>query len=355
MKNFFIGIDVSKKTFDVVAIKAEGLQELMERRHEKFQNNAEGLKALMAWLTPLSEGLEPERWIFCAESTGDYSQRLADFVYSQGMDIWMENPYTIKHSFGLQRGKSDKADANGIAEYAMRHCDKMKAYEPLSDSVRRLREVFLYRHKLVQHKQALDIRDGGKEELESSDKTYKFMKKETDRIIKEFDKAIDKCDKKMKEIIESDPETLQTFEIVTSMKGVAMQNAASLIVYTNNFRRFDFNARKIACYYGVAPFGKSSGTSINTKPKVSGFANKTIKAMLTQAAICAIRFCPEIRTYAQRLKSRAKHSSIVVNNVCNKMLAMLTAMVRDNQKYNPDKQQKSREMFQKHVDMLNAS
>ena len=48
MKNFFIGIDVSKKTFDAVAIKAEGLQELMERKHGKFQNNADGFKALMA-------------------------------------------------------------------------------------------------------------------------------------------------------------------------------------------------------------------------------------------------------------------------------------------------------------------
>lgn len=354
MKNFFIGIDVSKKTFDAVAIKAEGLQELMERKYGKFQNNADGFKALIAWLTPMSEGLEPDNWLFCAESTGDYSRRLADFVYSQGMDIWMENPYTIKHSFGLQRVKSDKADANAISEYAMRHCDKMKAYEPLSCGVRKLREVFLYRHKLVQHRQALNTRNRGKDEIETSDRIYRFMKKKTDRIIKEMDKAIEECDNKMKEIIESDPGLLNTFEVVTSMKGIGMQNAASLIVYTNNFKRFDFNARKIACYYGVAPFGKSSGTSINTKPRVSGFANRTIKAILTQAAQCAIRFCPEIRTYAQRLKRRGKHHAIVVNNVCNKMLAMLTAMVRDNQKYNPDQHEKSREMFKKHVDMLNA-
>ena len=354
MKNLFIGIDVSKKTFDAVAIKAEGLQELMERMHGKFQNNASGFKALMAWLKPISENLEPENWLFCAESMGDYSRKLADFVYSQGMDIWMENPYTIKHSFGLQRVKSDKADANGIAEYAMRHCDKMKAYEPLSGSVRRLREVFLYRHKLVQHKQAMNTRDGGKEEFGTSDKIYKFMKRETAKIIKKMEKAIEECDKKMKEIIESDPELANTFEIVTSMKGVAMQNAASLIVYTNNFKRFDFNARKIACYYGVAPFGKSSGTSIHTKPRVSGFANRTIKAMLTQAAQCAIRFSPDIRAYAERLRSKGKHWAVIVNNVCNKMLAMLTAMVRENQKYNPDQQQKSREMFKKHMGMLNA-
>ena len=64
MKKFFIGIDVSKKTFDAVAIKAEGLQELMERKHEKFQNNADGFKALLSWLTHISSDKQNEEILF---------------------------------------------------------------------------------------------------------------------------------------------------------------------------------------------------------------------------------------------------------------------------------------------------
>jgi transposase len=353
MKKMFIGIDISKKTFDAVAIKAEGIVELMARRHEKFQNNAEGFKALLKWVRPLADGIEPGQWLFCGENTGDYGLRLANFIYAKGMDIWMETPYVLKHSSGLQRVKTDKADANKIAEYAMRHQDRFRPYEPLSDNVRQLRELFLYRHKLVQHRQAVTIRDIGKNDLVDMDKVNKFIKRQTKHVIKAFDKAIADCDKKMKELIESDNDLLNTFEIVTSMKGIGMQNAASLIVYTNNFKRFGFNARKLASYYGVAPFGKSSGTSVNTRPRVSGFANRLIKSMLTQAAQCAIRYCPEIRSYAMRLQERGKHIGIIINNSCNKMLAMLTAMVRDNQKYNPDQQQKSREMFIRNKCVLN--
>ncbi len=30
------------------------------------------------------------------------------------------------------------------------------------------------------------------------------------------------------------------------------------MVYTDNFRRLNYDSRKIACYYGIAPFGKDS-------------------------------------------------------------------------------------------------
>ena len=35
------------------------------------------------------------------------------------------------------------------------------------------------------------------------------------------------------------------------------QNVACQLIFTNNFKRFDMDARKIACYYGVAPLGKN--------------------------------------------------------------------------------------------------
>ena len=41
---------------------------------------------------------------------------------------------------------------------------------------------------------------------------------------------------------------------------------------------------RIACYYGVAPFGKQSGTSVNTPAHTSHFDNKLIKSLLGQAA-----------------------------------------------------------------------
>lgn len=61
------------------------------------------------------------------------------------------------------------------------------------------------------------------------------------------------------------------------------------------------DARKIACYYGVAPFGKESGSSIHTPARTSHFANRLIKALLGQAAQIAKMFNPEIKDYYESL------------------------------------------------------
>jgi hypothetical protein len=158
---------------------------------------------------------------------------------------------------------------------------------------------------------------------------------EAGHLIAEIEKAIEECDKEMRRLIMEDEELKENFEIITSIKGVALQNATGLIVYTNNFRKFDFDARKIACYYGVAPFGKTSGTSVKSQPHVSKLANRMLKSLLSEAAKCAIRFCDEIRDYYTRMIANGKKHGVAINNVRNKMIRIIVAMVRDKQKYNP--------------------
>ena len=136
-------------------------------------------------------------------------------------------------------------------------------------------------------------------------------------------------------IIESDAELKENYAIITSIKGVARQNGACLLIFTNNFRRFDLDARKIACYYGVAPFGKESGTSIHSPAKTSHFANKLIKALLGQAAHCAKIFNPEIRDYYNRLVARGKKPQVALNNVKNKLIRIIVALVRKKVYYDP--------------------
>ena len=137
-------------------------------------------------------------------------------------------------------------------------------------------------------------------------------------------------------MIHEDEELRRNFEIITSMPGVGTQNAVCLMVYTDNFNRFDYNSRKIACYYGVAPFGRQSGTSVNTPPHVSPFANKLIKALLSQAALASIHFSPNMAMYYHRLVEAGKKHSVALNNLKNKMLHIITAMVRKGEKYDPD-------------------
>lgn len=336
MKKLFVGIDFSKEKIDVAIIFAEGLTETSMRVSNEFKNSVSGYKQLVKWVENSSNGTEPSLWLFCGENTGDYSKPLCNFLYGRGFDMWLENAKSIKDASGIRRLKSDRADANMIAEYAMRNYDKAIMYEPLSESLSQLRELFLYRQMVVRHRCSFQVRRGEKR-LNMEKSPVKTMISQSGRhIVTELNKEIEKIDKRIAELIDSDDELAQVFNIVTSIPGIGTQNAVCLMVYTDNFRRFNFDSRKIACYYGIAPFGRDSGTSVHTDPHVHYMANRQIKAMLSQAALSAARFNPVIASYYSRLIAKGKKRQIVLNNVKNKLVHIVTAMVRNKQLFDKD-------------------
>ena len=336
MKKLFVGIDFSKEKIDVAIIFAKGLTETSMRVSNEFKNSVSGYKQLVKWVENSSNETEPSLWLFCGENTGDYSKPLCNFLYGRGFDMWLENAKSIKDASGIRRLKSDRADANMIAEYAMRNYDKAIIYEPLSESLSQLRELFLYRQMVVRHRCSFQVRRGEKR-LNMEKSPVKTMISQSGRhIVTELNKEIEKIDKRIAELIDSDDELAQVFNIVTSIPGIGTQNAVCLMVYTDNFRRFNFDSRKIACYYGIAPFGRDSGTSVHTDPHVHYMANRQIKAMLSQAALSAAKFNPVIASYYSRLIERGKKRQIVLNNVKNKLVHIVTAMVRNKQLFDKD-------------------
>ena len=336
MKKLFIGIDFSKEKIDVAIIFAEGLTETSMRLFNEFKNSVSGYKQLVKWVEENSNETEPSQWLFCGENTGDYSKPLCNFLYGRGFDMWLENAKSIKDASGIRRLKSDRTDANMIAEYAMRNNDKAIVYEPLSESLSQLRELFLYRQMVVRHRCSFQVRRGEKR-LNMEKSPVKTMISQSGRhIVTELNKEIEKIDKRIAELIDSDEELAQVFTIVTSIPGIGTQNAVCLMVYTDNFRRFNFDSRKIACYYGIAPFGRDSGTSVHSDPHVHYMANRQIKAMLSQAALSAAKFNPVIASYYSRLIERGKKRQIVLNNVKNKLVHIVTAMVRNKQLFDKD-------------------
>ena len=330
MKKIFIGIDFSKEKFDATVIKAEGVEERAERQHEVFDNKVSGFRCLLRWMRAVVDEQDTSLWLFCGENTGGYSRALCNYLYGSGYDMWLENALSIKRSSALQRTKSDKADAGIIAEYAMRNYDQMRLYKPLGKNPERLRELFLYRHNLVKLKASMMTRKGEKKLTQEKSDISRFMSMSSKHLISEFNKKIAECDRRIDLVIAEDDELRRNFEVITSVPGVGTQNAVCLMVYTDNFTRFDYNSRKIACYYGVAPFGRQSGTSVNTPP------HKLIKSLLSQAALASVNFCPPMAAYYHRLVESGKKKPVAINNVKNKLLHVITAMVRKGEKYNPD-------------------
>jgi transposase len=136
----------------------------------------------------------------------------------------------------------------------------------------------------------------------------------------------------MLEEIKSDDSLQENYHLVSSVKGVALINTVAILVATQNFTRFE-NSRQFACYAGMAPFGKQSGTSIHSKPRVSCLANKKIKVLLTQAAKCAAIHDPNVKHYYERKLAEGKNKWLIINNIRNKMIHRIFAVVRNRQPY----------------------
>lgn len=349
MKKIYVGIDFAKEKFDAAVISSDGS---VGSKHSSFKNDTRGIKAFTSWVE--ESGGHVADTLLCGENMGIYSQLLSDSLHAGGWTMWLESALQIKRSMGIQRIKTDKADAFAIAEYAMRFRDRAIAYEPLKESLRSLREIFMYRAHLVEQKKALDTRIGEKSSTDSkAGKALRFMQESTEMIVRRLEKEIRKCEVMMEEIIRRDGDLYEVFCIVTSIKGIGLQNAVALMVYTNNFTRFGNDARRLACYWGVAPFGRQSGTSLDTPPHTSPMALKPLKALLTQAALCATVHCPELRRYYDRLIARGKKPMVALNNVKNKLLHIITAMVRDRKKYDSGRYMEIAGQFPKAATVLN--
>jgi transposase len=109
----FIGIDVSKNTFDFALIKDGDISLPISK---ETSNNPAGLVELEEFIS--RQGVNMDETLFCMEHTGIYCRLLSHYLVERKYHVWLEMPVQIIRSLGIQRGKNDRIDAKRIAEYA---------------------------------------------------------------------------------------------------------------------------------------------------------------------------------------------------------------------------------------------
>lgn len=323
----FIGIDVSKKTFDAAIIKSSHPTTTI---HQCFEQSADGYNDFINWLDEhqIAAG---DATLFCLEHTGIYITGLVDFLVNAKANIWVEMALRIKRTLGLQRGTNDKAAAINIAQYAYRYQEQVKLWKPINTSIEQLKHLIAQRDRIVTSITQLTVPLNELEE--SSNAIYaKQLKKIQHKAIKTLEATLQNIETNIDAFIQQESTIKNTIKNVTSIKGIGKQTAVALFVYTNGFTSFQ-NAKQLACYCGVVPFNKSSGTSVRSKPGVSQFANHKLKKLLHLCAMAALQWDDEIRAYYLRKVAEGKNKMSVINAVRNKLLQRIFAVVRDNRSF----------------------
>lgn len=325
---FFVGIDVSKLTFEVAALSCDNSQVIT---HQYFTNNATGIKGMTKFLSQTFENYEQEDALFCMEATGIYCNALLNFFKDTAAKIWVENAVQIKRSSGITRGKQDKVDAQRIAMYAYRNADTAKLWKPVREELDQIRNLTSLRERMVQTQKKLQSPIN---ELEAVGeiKKARLLEKSIRKSLKAIDADIKNIEQQITDLMKQDQSLNHLFKLVSSVIGIGFVTATNLIIHTNEFKIMN-DSRKLACYCGVAPFPHQSGTSIRGKTRVSHMANKKLKTNLHMAALTAVKFDIELKTYYERKVAKGKHKMSVVNAVKSKLLARVVAVVNNNQEY----------------------
>lgn len=318
-KDWFIGIDISKKTLDVV-LYSSSKKHSDEETYLKVSNDSDGFKEIFSWLK--KKRITSRELVIGMENMGIYGFDLRLYLESKQVDYCVFMPLDLKLSLGLTRGKNDKVDAERIAYYTWLHRDELH-YSRLSDSsILRLQELAAERKRFV--KQLAEYESLLTESKDRS-KTASYNRAEKAKTF--LEEEIKEVEKEMQETIECDPVLLKNYVLLLSIKGIGSVNAISTIVHTNNFEGFE-TARQYACYLGIAPFEHTSGTTIKGKPKVSHIGAKLLKADLSQAAKSAVIWDREMKMYYERKIKEGKAYGVVLNAVKFKLVCRMFAVVR---------------------------
>jgi len=313
----YLGIDISKKSFDVALLKEN------KYKHKAFKNNEKGYEELKKWL----EYNQANEVHCCMEATGVYGEKLAEYLYKEGYKVSVENAAKIS-AFAkaqLSRNKTDKADSKLIAQY----CQACKPgfFTPTPKEVKELKELVIY---LTELKEAKSQQSNRLESVES-----KVVIESVKSVVKTIEKEIEEIEKLIKKHIDSNPSLKADKELLKTIPGVGEATASLILAEIPEIKNFE-SAKKLAAYAGLSPSQHLSGASVRKRTRICKIGNSRIRKALYFPAITAMKHNPILAAFSQRLASRGKHSFAIICAVMRKLLHLAFGILRSGKEFDPN-------------------
>ncbi len=124
--------------------------------------------------------------------------------------------------------------------------------------------------------------------------------------------------------------------LLTSIVGIGAVTAAKLLAEFADLEQYE-SAKAAAADAGLTPSHYESGTSVRRRAKLSKMGKSGIRAALYWPAITAIRRCPAIKAFAQRLAARGKPKMVIIGAVMRKLVHICYGVLKHQTPYDPAK------------------
>jgi transposase len=328
----YVGIDVASATFTSAVGQAKDKWRI-EVRPVTFANGYDGFGAYIQWLH--EHEVLPKNSVICMEATGVYNEKLAHYLIANGYQVSIEPPLKVKRAFKPAGHKSDPVDSMQIAEYAYRYWDELTVWAPRKEILEQIKTLLSAREQFVVertgHLNSLHA-------LKRKSIRTPLAEKMHEKAITELKNHIEELEAEVERLIDQDPDFRKMVALLLSIPGVGLLLASHMLVIFQSSAEF-CNPKKLAAFAGICPYEHTSGTSIQHKSTSRHYGPPALRKLLFLASLSLRTHNLQFRNYfLRKTKQEGKNKKLVINNIANKLLKIIVAVVRSQTKFIRDYQ-----------------
>ena len=320
-----IGVDVSKKTLEVV-----GLNGINEMRSGKLDNTAEAIGAFIEGLA----GQSFQGTIVC-KAAAHYHLILAVMACEAGLDIRAANPLLSNKlaKSAIGKTKADRVGAEALATMVLTE-PNLPPRLKLSREVCHVRMTLGLVQTMEKHFQGLAGSLTSYQEwvdqlgCDPTDGFYEAL-----AAIRQLRGSQEQLLSRLASMMEDTPERTATIERVTAIYGISRSNAALFTFVLDPTAR---SAKSWITYAGLDVEVKESG-SWRGQSKLTKRGPAWLRKRLFQSAWGAVINYPQVRLYYDMLREKGRKYKEAVIIIAKKLLCIMYAVIVRQETFNPAK------------------
>jgi len=326
---FFVGIDIASATF-TSAVGSMGDKWQIVVRPATFANEFDSFAKYLKWLQEHSVG--PDNSVICMEATGVYNEVLAHFLIINHYRVAIEPPLKVKRAFKPAGHKSDPVDSTQITEYAYRFWDELSLWAPRQEILEQIKTLLTTREQFVVdrsgHQNALLA-------LKRKAIRTPLAEQMHEKTLSELKGHILAMEAEIQRLIDQDPDFRYMINLLISIPGVGLLLAAHMLVLFQSAPQL-CSPKSLAAFIGICPYEDSSGSSIRHTPTSRHYGPPALRKLMFLAALSLRTHNPQFRTYFLRKIQEGKPKKVVINNIANRLLKIIVAVVRSQTEFIPN-------------------
>jgi transposase len=323
MVDAILGIDIGKTKYQATLLMGE------KRMRRSFRNHADDFGTLTKWLAKH----KVTHCHACLEATGSYWEEIALFLHGNGFAISVVNPARIRAHAGskLSRNKTDKLDADLIADFCVKHTPEMWTPPPvevqtLQALVRRLEDLVAMRTQEQNR-----LKSGSPGPLSGA--SGETVRQQLGRHITYLTEQIEECEAQIRDHIDRHPRLREDKDLLVTIPGISHTTAVKLLAA--NIQSFR-STRALSAYAGLSPQAHQSGSSVRHRPRLSKIGPPALRHALYWPAISARTHNPLVRELCQRLAQRNKPSMVQIGAAMRKLLCLALGVLKSRKPFDPN-------------------